>query len=162
MAPHGVYPARGDDRWVAIACPDDGAWCRLASQLGRPDLAALPVGERLSRREELDALVATWTADQDAEALQARLQACAIPAHQVQNTHECLTDPQLAHRGHYVSVEHPLLGPVLVEGPRYQLSRTPGRVTSPGPTYGQHTWEVLSDLLGYDDDRIAKLAEDEV
>jgi benzylsuccinate CoA-transferase BbsF subunit len=162
MAPHGVYPARGVDRWMAIACPDDEAWRRLAAELGRPDLAPLSREARLSRREELDELVAAWTAEQDPEGLEVRLQTCAIPAHQVHNTHECLADPQLAHRGHYVDVEHPLLGSVTVEGPRYRLSRTPGRVTAAGPTYGQHTWEVLSDLLGYDDDRIAKLAEAEV
>ena len=51
---------------------------------------------------------------------------------------------------------------MLVEGPRFRLTRTPGRITAPGPTYGQHAWEVLSELLGYDDARIAKLAEAEV
>ena len=162
MAPHGVYPVRGEDRWLALVCPDDDAWQRLADELGRADLAGLSTQERLARRDELDDVVAAWTADQDAEALDVRLQTRGIPSHQVHNTHECLTDPQLAHRGHYVTVEHPLLGPVLVEGPRYLLSRTPGRITAPGPTYGQHTWDVLSDLLGYDDDRIAKLAEAEV
>ena len=75
-------------------------------------------------------------------ALQDELQGLGIPAHQVQNSPECLADPQLAHRGHYVWVMHPLLGPVLVEGPRFVLSRTPGQVRGAGPIYGQHTEEV--------------------
>ena len=44
-----------------------------------------------------------------------------------------------------------------MEGPRFALRRTPGRVSSSGPTYGQHTFEILTDLLGYDADRIAAL-----
>jgi len=68
----------------------------------------------------------------------------------VQNSAECLADPQLSHRGHYVTVEHPLLGPVLVEGPRFRLSRTPGHVRGPGPTYGQHAGDVFRGLLGHD------------
>ena len=56
MAPHGVYPAAGDDRWIAIACTDDGAWRRLAAHLGLGDAeaAAWPLAERLARQDELD------------------------------------------------------------------------------------------------------------
>jgi benzylsuccinate CoA-transferase BbsF subunit len=68
----------------------------------------------------------------------------------VQNSAECLADVQLAHRGHYVTVEHPLLGAVVVEGPRFSLSRTPGRTGGAGPTYGQHENDVLRGLLGGD------------
>ena len=56
-----------------------------------------------------------------------------------------------------MTVEHPLLGPVVVEGPRFRLTRTPGRTVAPGPTYGQHARQVLCELLGYDDARIADL-----
>ena len=71
---------------------------------------------------------------------------------------ECLADPQLAHRGHYVETDHPFIGAVPIEGPRVRLARTPGRVTGPGPSYGQHTSYVLTELLGYDDDRVAEIA----
>jgi crotonobetainyl-CoA:carnitine CoA-transferase CaiB-like acyl-CoA transferase len=157
MAPHGVFPTVGDDRWVAIVCATDEQWRTLAAELGRAELARLTTAERLARREELDDLVAGWTAPQTDGELQERLQALGVPAHQIQNSPECLADPQLAHRGHYVTVEHHLLGPVLVEGPRFGLSRTPGQTTAPGPSYGQHREEVLGGFLGYDGDRIAKL-----
>jgi crotonobetainyl-CoA:carnitine CoA-transferase CaiB-like acyl-CoA transferase len=49
-----------------------------------------------------------------------------------------------------------------IEGPRLRLSRTPGHTTQGAPTLGQHTWEVLSQILGYDDSRIADLAAAEV
>lgn len=158
MAPHGVYPVRGEDRWVAVACEHDTAWKALAEELGRPQLASLSAAERLERRTELDALVAQWTAQHDEEEAVQRLQAIGVASHVVQNSAECLADPQLAHRGHYVTVEHPFVGPVPVEGPRMRLSRTPGRVNGPGPGYGQHAFEVLADLLGYDAERIADIA----
>ena len=62
MAPHGVYPSSGDDRWVAVACRDDADWRALAGLLGRDDLADLSTAERLARHDELDELVAAWTA----------------------------------------------------------------------------------------------------
>jgi crotonobetainyl-CoA:carnitine CoA-transferase CaiB-like acyl-CoA transferase len=159
MAPHGVYPVAGDDRWVAAACEHDGAWAALATELGRADLAPLDTADRLARRDELDTLVAGWSANRDGEAVVACLQSLGVAAHLVDNSGAVLADPQLAHRGHYVTVDHPYIGPVLVEGPRMRLSRTPGRVERPGPLYGEHAYEVLTELLGYDADRVAAVAE---
>ncbi|MFN0091829.1 MAG: CaiB/BaiF CoA transferase family protein, partial [Acidimicrobiales bacterium] len=156
-APHGVYPCAGEDRWAAVVCTTDEQWRALAALLGREDLADLGRAERLARQDELDALVGAWTSARSAEAAQEILVAAGVAAHQVQNSPECLADPQLAHRGHYVTVEHPLLGPVVVEGPRVRLLGTPGATTAPGPTYGQHSDYVLRELLGYSDERIAEL-----
>jgi crotonobetainyl-CoA:carnitine CoA-transferase CaiB-like acyl-CoA transferase len=144
MAPHGTYPAAGTDTWIAIACATDGDWRALASWLERTDLAPLTSSERHERHDELDEIITARTRPRDALAVQDELQGLGIPAHQVQNSPECLADPQLAHRGHYVWVMHPLLGPVLLEGPRFALSRTPGHTRGPGPVYGEHTDEVLA------------------
>ena len=144
MAPHGTYPAAGTDTWIAIACATDADWRALASWLQRTDLASLSSSQRHERHDELDEIITARTRNRDASALQDELQDLGIPAHQVQNSPECLADPQLVHRGHYVWVTHPLLGPVLVEGPRFVLSRTPGQVRSPGPVYGQHNDDVLA------------------
>jgi crotonobetainyl-CoA:carnitine CoA-transferase CaiB-like acyl-CoA transferase len=159
MAPHGVYPAgaEGDDRWVAIACEDDRQWAALAELVGRDDLAGLGGDQRLARADELDALVAAWTAGQDPVALQERLQAVGVAAHQVQNSPECVADPQLAHRQHFVEVPHPLHGHSWAEQYGYRLSRTPGVPRRAGPTWGEHNDEVLTGLLGYDADRVTEL-----
>ena len=157
MAPHGVFPAAGEDRWVAVACAEDQQWQSLAGRLGRGDLAGLTLAERLARQDELDQLISTWTASREPAEVETVLQAIGVAAHQVQNSAACLADPQLAHRGHYVTLEHPLLGEVTIEGPRFHLSRTPGRTATPSPTYGQHAERVLSTILGYDEERIAEL-----
>jgi benzylsuccinate CoA-transferase BbsF subunit len=157
MAPHGVYPAAGEDRWVALACEDDRQWCTLAGLLGRGDLAPLDAAERLARRDEIDGVVADWTAGWNPVALQERLQAVGVPAHRVQNGPECVTDPQLVHRNHFARVPHPVHGHSWAEQYGFRLSRTPGTPQRAGPTWGEHSYEVLSEILGYDGDRIAEL-----
>jgi crotonobetainyl-CoA:carnitine CoA-transferase CaiB-like acyl-CoA transferase len=158
LAPHGVYPAQGDDQWVAVAVEDDDQWRALCGELGRPDLADLPVGERRTRRRHLDELVTAWTADRSAGEAEAKLQAAGVAAHQVQGSAEAYADPQLHHRGHFLQVPHGAMGTTWVEGSRLRLSRTPALIDRGAPTLGEHSWEVLTGILGYDDDRAAELA----
>jgi len=156
--PHGVYAVAGDDRWVAVACETDAQWSALAAVLGRDDLAALPVAERIERRAELDALVAGWCAGRAEHDAEAALLAAGVPAHRVQNSGDLLDDPQLAHRRHFRTVPHPVHGTMVVEASRIVLSATPAEPGRAGPTLGEHTDLVLRNLLGYDDDRVAALA----
>lgn len=160
MAPHVVVrtaPA-DSDRWIAIACETDAQWQKLAGLLERDDLRSLDTAARLARAAELEALVAEWAAPQDAGLLQQLFQTAGVPAHQVQNSTECVADPQLRHRHHFRSVPHPVHGDTYVEAPAFTLSRSAYGPQWAGPTMGQHTFEVLSDLLGYDGERIADLA----
>ena len=98
-----------------------------------------------------------WTTGQDPVELQELLQGVGVDAHQVQHTHECLADPQLAHRNQFRRVAHAVHGEVLVEGPNVTFSRTPPAPAHGGPTLGLHTEWVLKEILGYDDDRITDL-----
>lgn len=156
-APHGVYPTRGDDDWIAIVVSSDEAWRALTAEIDRPDLAPLGTGERLERRRELDEVLAGWTAGHPGPELMERLQAVGVAAHVVQNSAEALADPQLHHRGHFVELPHEAMGSVWLEGSRFAFSRTPAVVERGSPTLGQHTWEVLTETLGYDPDRAAEL-----
>jgi crotonobetainyl-CoA:carnitine CoA-transferase CaiB-like acyl-CoA transferase len=159
--PHAVYPATGEDRWVAIACTTDEHWRSLCEEMGRPDLAAdaslSTAAGRRDREAELDELIGAWTAGQDALDVQARLQARRVPCHEAANSSQSYADPQLQHRGHFVHAEHSLHGTFCVEGPRARLSRTPGVVRRAGPTMGEHLFEVLTEHLGYDVDKAADI-----
>ena len=152
MAPHGVYPVDGDDRWIAIACEDDAQWAALTSLLGSNASADEPLAARLARREELDAELAAWTAGQDGATLEALLQAEGVAAHRMATAEDVLADPQLAHRDHYARVPHPNHGQTWAERKGFDLDRTPAIVDRAGPTLGQHLWEVLTVHLGYDEE----------
>lgn len=166
MAPHGVFRCapRGTDtdRWVALTVDGDSTWQALCTELDRADLAGLGTAERLARVDELEALVEAWTCRQDEDAVAARLQARGVPAYAVGNSPELTVDPQLAHRGHFVTVDHPANGPVTVEGTRWVMSATPPPGYRPAPTLGEHAFEILTDFLGYDVDRVADLAAAEL
>ena len=152
MAPHGIYPCAGDDRWVAVACRDDGDWRALCDVLGRDDLADLDVDERRGRRRALDDAVGAWTSSRTPADAEQALIAAGIPAHGVQHSPECVADPQLRHQGHFTVVDHPHHGRVTVEASRIDLSATPSVLARGAPVLGLDTIEVLTDLLGYDDD----------
>ncbi len=165
LAPHGLYPASGEDRWVAVACQDDGVWPALCAVIGRSDLAADPAlvtaAGRLSRRAELDEAVGAWTAGRSGADAQTQLLAAGVTAQSLLTGAECLADPQLVHRQHFVDLDHPERR-CIVENARVLFSRTPAQVTQRAPMLGEHTFDVLTDILGYDVDRIADLAAAEV
>ncbi len=159
MAPHSVYPCgeAGADRWVAIACETDQQWATLAALIGRADLAGLGTAERLAGQVQLDELVAAWTNGRDPLAIQEQLQAAGVPAHQVQNSPEMIADPQLLFRDHFHEVPHELYGHTWAEQFGFRLSRSDGTPSRPGPMWGEHNYQILSEVLGYDSDKIAEL-----
>jgi benzylsuccinate CoA-transferase BbsF subunit len=157
MAPHGVYPCAGDDEWIAVACRDDADWRALAGLLERPDVADLSGKRRRARLAELDATVAAWTVRRSPADAETALIAAGVPAHSVQNSGSCAVDPQLAHHGHFVTLPHPEHDTIVVEGSRIALSDTPAVVEGVPPLLGQDTVAVLTEVLGYDDERLATL-----
>lgn len=165
MVPHGVYPAAGSDRWVAIACEDDAGWQRLASVMNRAELMAdaglQQLAERQARVDELDDAVAQWTVQKDRHEIVALLQEAGIASHIVAEGADCLTDPQLEHAGHFVRLDH-VSRPSLIENTRFRLSRTPSQVETRSPLLGEHSWDILTNILGYDEEKIAELAAAEL
>ena len=160
-APHAVFPCTGEDRWIAIACETDAQWLALCGVLARPDWARgsefATAAARLARRELLEAGISAWTASRSQEEAESALQAAAVPAHRLSRSIDALADPQLLYRGHFVTVHHPELGPVPLEGSRMRFSRTPARTERAGPTLGQDNEYVLRQILGLGDEQIVEL-----
>ncbi len=166
LSPHGVFPTAGEDRWVAVACRDQADWDALGGppgldQLGN-DARFTTLAGRLEHRQQLEEEISKWTCQRTMGEVEALLQSRGVPAHQVQNSPELFADQQLHHRGHFREVPHAELGSMTVEGPRFRLSRTPGRVERAGPMFGEHNDFVLREILGYSDDRIAALVLEDV
>lgn len=162
MYPHGVFPAQGEDRWLALAVRDASDWRALCGALGRVDWrddARLSSAEgRRGRGEEIEAAIGAWTRTRDAAVSEALLQARGVPAHAVLDMPGLYADAQLRHRGHFVSLPHAIHGTVTVEGSRSRLSATPATAPERAFTAGCDTNRVLEELLGFSAERIAKLA----
>jgi benzylsuccinate CoA-transferase BbsF subunit len=88
------------------------------------------------------------------------LQGKGVPAGMLQDGRDLATrDPQLRHRGHWVRLEHPQMGNTVYNAPPYRFSRLSAKPTRHAPLLGEHTTEVLRDLLGMSSDEISALAE---
>jgi benzylsuccinate CoA-transferase BbsF subunit len=161
FAPHGVYPAAGDEQWVAIVCRDDDDWRRLCAAMENEILARdsryASAAGRLEHRDAIDSSIAAWSRKFDRAGIESRLQSHGVPAHQVQNSADAYRDPQFVHREHFVALDHPSLGKFTVEGPRAKLSRTPAAVRRAAPSLGQDNQHVLESILGYDETQITEL-----
>jgi benzylsuccinate CoA-transferase BbsF subunit len=161
-APHGIYPCRGEDAWIAIAVFSDVEWRLLRRLMGNPPFGQDPRfatgAGRLEHADELDGELAGWTRGHDAHELMERLQRGGIEAGVVQDVEELNRDPQLAHRGHFRELHHEHLGRVRFENYAIRLSESPPEIRTPGPNLGQHTREVLGGTLGLSDAEIDRLA----
>ncbi|HEX5120120.1 MAG TPA: CoA transferase [Pseudonocardiaceae bacterium] len=161
--PHGTYPTLGTDCWIAISVRSDAEWralCRLAD-LNAPADADEPARRR--SQDAVDAAIAAWTGSRDGRALAAELQAVGVAAALVNHGAALVEDdPQLAARGFYHELDHPVAGRVRHEGVVIRMGRTPGSPTRPAPLLGEHTGEVLGEMLGLDATTVARLRESEV
>jgi len=161
MAPHGVYPCRGDDRWVAIAVSNDAEWQALCRAMGEPAWTRDPrFSSPLSRKkheDELDRLIAEWTAERDAEEVMLKLQEAGVPAGVVQTGEDLFRDPQLAHREHFRFLEHKYIGRQAYNSPAYRLSRTPCSLSKPAPCLGEDNLYVYTEILGYSEEEVSDL-----
>jgi benzylsuccinate CoA-transferase BbsF subunit len=159
--PYGVYPAAGEDRWIAIAVRDEKGWQALVATLEAGELARdarfADAQARSTNAGALDAEIGRYTARHEAVSLAARLQAAGVAAGQVHDAASVLDDPQLAHRGHWVRLSHPEMGTTLYNAPPFRFANTPVGLRSRAPLLGEHTAEICRDLLGKTDTEIDQL-----
>jgi benzylsuccinate CoA-transferase BbsF subunit len=146
--PHGAFPCAGDDRWVAIAAWTDEEWSRLASIIGIDDPELDSFDARRARVDEVEAAVAAATRTRSRDEIAATLQDAGIEAVPVQDFGDLNDDPQVAARGHFVDLTHPVMGPGLYERNGFRLSDAPGGYERSGPTLGQDNDWVLGEVLG--------------
>ena len=177
-APHGVYPCQGSDRWIAITVMNDQQWSALAEVIQEePGLASADaknltwhqeekfktMPQRYTNRDQLNGLIADWTSKQEAQGLMQKLQAKGVPAGAVQDARDVThVDPQLAHRDHWVRLPHAEMGESINNALPFRFSQTPVRPTRPAPLLGEHTREILRDMLGLSEQEIDELQAQEV
>lgn len=164
-APHGVFPCKGDDRWIAIAVMNDDEWQNLVSAMERPEWATTPelsgAAGRIAHIDTLHERIAGWTAGFDDHELAGRLQAQGVAATPVLNVADLLNDPHYRARNTFIEVVHPLGFEETIYGGYVKCSRTEPRIR-PGPAIGQDNEYVLKGLLGLSQEEYDRLVAEQV
>lgn len=160
MAPHGIYPTAGEDRWVSIVVRNDDEWQALAASIDgglvREPKFATAAGRKLNE-DELDLAVSAWTSGRDRWQITGQLQALGIAAAPVMDMRDVAEDPHMNERGFFVELEHPEVGRYKHAGIPWRLSGTPLSIQSPAPCMGQDNEYVLRELLGHSKDDYERL-----
>ncbi|MBO0868916.1 MAG: CoA transferase [Micromonosporaceae bacterium] len=161
VAPSNVYPTRGGDA-VLIAANQDSVFARLAGVMGRPGLATDERYATHSARgeymQELDALIAEWTAGLDADELLETLHRAGVPAGRIYRAKDMFEDPHFAARDAIVSLADPTHGRIAMQNVFPKLSASPGAVRSVGPALGASNDDIYRGLLGLGEDELRRLS----
>ena len=163
FAPHGLYPALGDDRWVSIAVKTQTEWEGLCQALEGCGLADDPRFQDPAQRQEnaraLDEIVGSWTRTRAAADAARILQAHGVPAAPSLDTAERFQDAHLQERETIVSLEHPVLGTTFVFGSPWKSAQVDASVWKRVPLLGEDTDAVLREILHRSEFEIAALRE---
>jgi formyl-CoA transferase len=153
IAPSNVYPTR--DGIVMIGANQDTVFARLCEAMECPALAQdaryRDHTARGEHQQELDTLIAQWTARLETRELLARLEQYGIPSGLIYRTADMLQDPHFAAREAIVTTEHPDFGALRMQNVAPRLSASPSSIRTPAPELGQHNDEIYGGLLGLDD-----------
>ena len=140
------YMAVGTQKLFALVCE---------KVLERPDLLTDPRfatnSARQANRDAVFGLLNETFAANTREYWLDRMVAAGVPAGAVRNVSEAIESPEVAARGMVTTVDHPTAGPLRLLGSPYHFSDTPTATPEAPPLLGQHTEQVLRDLLGADD-----------
>lgn len=146
----GAFPCESEDdvgdRWVAIRCGTDAEWTRVSELMG----IDAGTGDR-------ERAVAEWTRSRTRIEVADQLQAADIEAVPVQDFGDVYTDPQLARRHHFVTLDHPYLGETAYERNGVRFTPDICGYHRAGPVLGQDNEWVLREVLGLEDREVARL-----
>ena len=168
-APQGCYPAAGTDEWITLSVGSEEEWQDLCRLMGREELAGSPEfrdpAARRRNHDELDRIIGEWTVQSDKYDLMHRLQAAGIASGPVLTGKDIHFDPHYRSRGFLERVTYPeerKIGTRPFMGRPYKFSKSPLKIHSPAPAYGQHNQPVLQELLGIDGETYEELVRDSI
>lgn len=164
--PHGVFPAAGADRWVALSVWSDAEWDAFRRAMGEPAWARearwTDAPGRRAGQDELERRVAEWTSARPREEIVDRLRSVGLRVAPVLTIRELFQDPQLMHRAFFRALPHPVLGTIHCISAPFTLSATPSRQERAGPMLGADNDAVFGGILGLGEEERGALARDGV
>jgi crotonobetainyl-CoA:carnitine CoA-transferase CaiB-like acyl-CoA transferase len=163
MIPCNLYPTKDGNR-IYVTAGVLSQVHRLYIAMGRQDLIDTPLGgnqnARFDHRQEIDEAIAAWTKTKTAQEIQDILKKADVPCTRLPSFDEVCQDPQLLSRDMIIEVDQPVSGKVKVPGSLFKMSRTPGKIDYHAPFLGENNLDVLSELLGYSEEEIGRLADE--
>ncbi len=164
-----IVPYQGfetKDKYVIVAVGNDQLWIKFCKVLGRPELAEDPRFKtnplRVQNRTECIGILAPFMKTRNRDEWVELLNREAIPCAPINTMDEVFSNPQVLHRKMLAEIEHPTAGKIKLAGIPVKYSEAEASIRRPPPLLGQHTAEVLSEVLGYDAASIDKLKADGV
>ena len=152
--------------FIILAVGNDGQYAKFCEVAGRPDLASEPRfvknADRVRHRAELVPVLETVMKTRAKADWLSALEAAKVPCGAINSLDEVFADPQVQARGMVTHWQHPLRADLPLVSSPIKLEKTPVRTDRPPPMLGQHTDEVLGELLGVDAARLATLRDRQV
>ena len=156
-------PFHTSNSQVMVAVGNDALWVRFCAAIGCPELAEDPRflsnPLRTSNYDELRPLLAATIARKSTGEWIDIFEEHGVPNGPINTIDQVVNDPQVLAREMIVQIDHPVAGPTKIPGIPIKMNLSPGEVKRPAPLLGEHTRQILSDLLGLDDAQIAGLLE---
>ena len=154
VAPQNLYETR--DGLLAVEVETQTHLDAVTDLLG---LARCELAQSKSRESEFDTAFTAWAAERTTGDAENDCRANGIPAGRVQGMGEIAENAHTWARDMLLELEHPTSGPLKLLGSPFKSTRSPGVVKSTAPDIGQHTQDVLSELLGYDKEMLDALSK---
>jgi len=150
-----------DEAWFIAAIGNDALWAKYCRVIEREDLTNDPRFRtnplRTKNKKELIPVLDVEMAKKTRQEWSAIFDTAALPYSPINNMREICEDPHIKYRGMLVEIDQPRAGRMKIAGSPIHLSETPGKVYAPAPLLGEHSEEVLKDILGYSQEETDKL-----
>lgn len=166
FVPHGCFRCAGEDNWIVVAATDQDMWHRLALLIGRPDWAEDASLKSTQARRGIEHVIETeiaaWTLTRDPDQALSELQTAKVAAGVARLPIDLLKDRHLQSRGVLQEIDRPFVGVHPQPSMPIREDARPYAICAAAPTLGQHNGEILSKLLGLNDDEMAQLIREKI
>ena len=161
LAPYGAF--RAQDRWLVLGVANEHQWKTFCEVIDRQDLHEdvrfKTNGNRIAHRTELGEILSEVMASRTASEWLGALRNAGLPCGPINDIAAVFDHPQVQARDLVLEVEHPNAGPIQLTGFPYKLNQTPAELRYPPPLLGEHTEEVLTEMLDYSKEDVARFKE---
>ena len=157
---------RANDGYFVIAIGNENLWGQLCRTLEAPDLLKdcrfTDNASRSANQQDLEKILEEHFGEDSVEYWLDSLGQAGIPCGPIQNIEQVCSDPQIIDRQMLIEIEHPIAGPQKMPNSPLKFSHSKIELLTPAPLLGQHTQEILSQMLGMGDEELAALRSERI